>query len=167
MKKLTKKQQETLIKIRENELSHKKQIYNSLLKVLAKYDIKHTALVAIRSEENFNDRLTKKIKWSVKNNKSFMEGLFGTPNPNETELEKKLRLINANIKHRDHLIAHAENRISMLDHDTKMKIADDSISFGYHSLRLLVDSFDKKEKEAKKKPVKKKTASKRSKSRSS
>ncbi len=116
--------EEILIRLAQQNLDFTKKNYNYLLKVLVKYDIKNVASSAIRAEEMFQEGLLKDLNYCIKNKKSYAGMLFG-----DGKKLSKVEGIKSIIKYYEELINLAENRISMLNQNTKMKIASDSIKF--------------------------------------
>jgi alcohol dehydrogenase YqhD (iron-dependent ADH family) len=135
-KKLTKKEvKEVKLKFLKDNLENKKRVYEIYIQALVKYNIKNIAYSAITSDDLFQKELQNKMKRITKNKKSFMKEMFG--NPKQTEEER----IQDNINYYDKLIIHAQMKISMLDDETKTKIAKDAVEKGHGWLKLSSENY--------------------------
>ena len=143
------------LKFAKDNLEHKKNVYETYLKVLVKYNLSSTAYTSIKADEMYHNELMRLMKKARKNNKSLTKLMFGDPNEKKlTEIEQ----IKESEKYYDKLIKLIENRISMLPDDIKMKIAKDSVEKrdAWFGLFKFDDELNKKKKKSSKRTIRKK-----------
>ncbi len=108
----------------QDQLKHKKMVYETYIEVLVKYNISSIAYSAIMYDDLYSKELLKLMEKVRDNNKSILKLMFGIPEDRKlTEVEK----LKKSEEYYDKLINLIENRISMFDFKTKMKIAKDAI----------------------------------------
>jgi len=154
VKKLTKKEKklkkEFHIKFLKDNLEHKKDVYETYIEALVKYNIKNVAYAAIKSEELFQRELMRKMENCRDNQKSFCDFMFGKKYDSEEEK------IEANIDYYDKLIKQAQWKIANCEDSIKTKIAKDAVEKGYLWLKLSSENYsDENPKRKSKKKTKK------------
>jgi len=124
-KKIIKKTKEEFrLGFAKDQLEHKKNVYETYLKVLIKYNLSSTAYSSIKSDEMYHNELLRLWDRTRNDHKSFARLMFGDPTEKKlTELES----IKKSEEYYDKLINLIENRISMFTDEVKMKMAKDSI----------------------------------------
>lgn len=128
-KKMKKMEKEALIlKFREDDLNRIKERFNEYLEALVRYDDGDIGLYAIRAHKMFQDDLTRRLRESIKNKRSFMSEVLGKPGKKLTEVER----VQSSIDYYQKLINIAKMKTSNLDHKVKMRMASDGITYMNH-----------------------------------
>ncbi len=156
MKNKTKKQKEEYkLQFEKDHLKQGKNVYDTYLKAMVKYNMPSTAYASIMAQELYDTELRRLMQKSRDTDKAFMSFMFGLPRKRKpTEIE----LIKEEIEYIDKLIKQAEYKIDNWTDDIKMKSAKDSVEKMYHWLNFSnVERKIDEEIEAEKKKLKKKT----------
>jgi hypothetical protein len=141
MKKKIDKKTKLELEFLKDILNNKKQVYNSYIKALLKYNIKELAYQAIMYDDLNHNLLVRNMKECEKSNQSFTKLMFGDfKEVTEIEREKE------SIKHYDKLIERCRDMIESTMNDVKEKIAKDAVekSLKWLNTTILKDKIVKK-----------------------
>ena len=94
------------LKFAKENLENKKNVYETYLGVLIKYNLSSTAYASIKADEMYHNELLRLMKKARKNNTTFMTLMLG--DPNEKKLSK-IEQIKKEEEYYDKLIQLIEN----------------------------------------------------------
>ena len=128
-----KKEDEFELKFAKEELEHLKGVYETFIKVLVEYGIDDIAYSAIKSRELYEEELKDKFTKDMEEfnnlviNEPAILVYFSFGKSGLTEYQK----IDEEIDYYKNLIEQVKYKIKNFPYDIKVKIAKDSVEYGY------------------------------------